>query len=473
MLSDIAKNKDCLSVLVVTDEISICKTLISFGHLVTIVSNVREARLEMERQSFDLVLVDLRLRTGNKLDLILKSMGICQLMNIVVIIDYTSNVKGIKTMGRGAANYIAKPFTNFQEMFVTNFATIPQMEQPIKTVQGELNHLNPEISKAKYGNTTLEFSLEERLEYLREFGSHCMSFSSLQPGMKFFDMPGKGFISYRSLWGASIVLADPVCSENDRRTLIGEFMKTHPNNGFVQVTEPVADLIHKEFGYYATQFGIETVVDLKEWNLKGKKKQVIRTSVNKARDQGVTIRECYQENRHDQLTKEWMATRKIKNREIGFLIRTMSMNYEKETRKFFAYLGDDLIGFIFFDPIYKNGKIISYVPNISRFSHSFRQGIFYAIMIHAMEKFQNEGIEQLNLGLSILVLDKQNRAYEARLLKNIEHLIYRYGSFIYNFKGIDFTKSRFQGTENKFYCVHKWSLPVIKLISIFKLANVF
>jgi lysylphosphatidylglycerol synthetase-like protein (DUF2156 family) len=90
-----------------------------------------------------------------------------------------------------------------------------------------------------------------------------------------------------------------------------------------------------------------------------------------------------------------------------------------------------------------------------------------------MKKFQNEGIGQLNLGLSILVLDKQNRAYEARFLKNIERLIYRHGNFICNFKGINFTKSRFQGMENNFYCVHKWSLPFIKLISIFKLANVF
>ena len=83
----------------------------------------------------------------------------------------------------------------------------------------------------------------------------------------------------------------------------------------------------------------------------------------------------------------------------------MVMDCEQDTRKFFAYEGDELIGFIFFDPIYKNGKVISYVPNISRFSHSFKQGIFYAIMVNAMEKFQKEGIQQLNLGLSILVLD--------------------------------------------------------------------
>jgi lysylphosphatidylglycerol synthetase-like protein (DUF2156 family) len=329
------------------------------------------------------------------------------------------------------------------------------------------------LKKAEMDSPATAFSFDERMEYLREYGSHCMSFSSLQPGMQYFDMPGKGFIAYRQLWGAAIALADPICAEKDRRILIGEFMRSHPNNGFAQTSESVAELIHHEFGYYATQFGIETVVDLTNWSLKGKKKQVLRTSVNQAKDQGVTIRECYEECRHHALSTQWMTTRKIKKREIGFFIRPMVMDYEKDTRKFFAYLNDELIGFIFFDPVYRNGKIAAYVPNISRFSHSFRQGIFYAIMVHAMEQFQKEGIAQLNLGLSIIVVSDETREYESWIIKNIERLIYKYGNFIYNFKGINFTKSRFQGQENNFYCVHKWNLPVIKLISIFKLANVF
>jgi phosphatidylglycerol lysyltransferase len=329
------------------------------------------------------------------------------------------------------------------------------------------------LKKTDTDTVSPTFSFDERMEYLRKYGSHCMSFSVLQPEMKFFDMPGKGFLAYRSLWGATLVLADPVCAEQDRKTIIGEFLKHHPNTGFIQITEPVAELIHNEFGYYATQFGIETVVDLKNWSLKGKKKQILRTSLNKTREQGITIRECYEETRHHQLSKAWMSTRKIKNREIGFLIRPMVMDYEHDTRKFFAYQGDELIGFIFFDPVYKDGKIISYVPNISRFSHAFRQGIFYAIMVHAMEKFKSEGIHEINLGLSILVLDDQNRPYESWLLKNIERVIFKFGNFIYNFKGISFTKSRFQGRENNFYCAHKWSLPALKLISVFKLSNVF
>ena len=306
------------------------------------------------------------------------------------------------------------------------------------------------------------FSFEERMTYMKKYGSHCMSFSTLQPGMRFFDVPGKGFVAYMQKWGSQMVLSDPICRENDREAVLCAFLEKYPNSGFIQVTEPVARLIHERFGFYATQFGIETVIDLEKWRISGKKKQILRTSINQAKKRGIVIRENPDETRHHQLSKEWMATRKIKNREIGFLIRPMVMDHEDDTRKFFAYQGDELIGFVFFDPLYKDGKIISYVPNISRFSHSFKQGIFYCLLVHAIETFKAEGLKEVNLGLSILVLDDEDAVHEAGLLKSIERLIFKYGNFIYNFKGIAFTKSRFQGKTNKFYSAHKWSFPAVQ-----------
>ncbi|RJP94886.1 MAG: DUF2156 domain-containing protein [Desulfobacteraceae bacterium] len=318
-----------------------------------------------------------------------------------------------------------------------------------------------------------EFSFDERMSYMRKYGNHCMSFSTLQPGMKFFDVPDKGFIAYRPIWGAQLVLSDPVCDPENREQIIRAFLQKYPNSAFIQITEPVAGLMTRTFGCYATQFGIETIIDLESWRLSGKKKQILRTAMNQARNQNVEIRECREDEKYKLLSDRWITTRKIKNREVGFLIRPMDMAYQEETRKFFAHINDELIGFIFFDPVYQNGEIISYVPNISRFSHSFRQGIFYAIMVHAMETFRGEGLKELNLGLSMLVLDDKNMAYESKALKNIQRLVYRYGNFIYNFKGIEFTKSRFGGRENKFYCAHTRYLPVVKLLSVLKLSNVF
>ena len=350
-------------------------------------------------------------------------------------------------------------------------------KNPIKGLWGNGWQLTDSPADASPSADPAAFGFEERMSYMRAYGNHCMSFSTLQPGMKFFDVPGKGFIAHRPIWGAQLVLSDPVCDEKDREFMIRTFLLKYPNSAFIQITEPVAELMTRTFGCYATQFGIETRIDLEQWGLSGKKKQILRTAVNQAKKQNVVIRESMEDEKYHELSDRWMTTRKIKNREVGFLIRpmdmTLDMEYLQETRKFFAHIDDELIGFIFFDPVYQSGDIISYVPNISRFSHAFRQGIFYAIMVHAMEKFKKEGLKELNLGLSMLVLDNADREFESRTLKNIQRLVYRYGNWIYNFKGIEFTKSRFGGTENKFYCAHTRYLPVVKLLSVLKLSNVF
>ena len=116
------------------------------------------------------------------------------------------------------------------------------------------------------------FSLEERLTYLRQYGNHCMSFSTLQPGMHFFDVPGIGFIAYMQKWGNRLTLADPVCDIKDREVFFRELLKDGKHTTFVQISQDTAELLHDKFGYYATQFGIEINLDLKRWDLKGKEK---------------------------------------------------------------------------------------------------------------------------------------------------------------------------------------------------------
>ena len=318
-----------------------------------------------------------------------------------------------------------------------------------------------------------KFSLDERLAYLRKYGDHCMSFSALQPRMQYFDMPGVGYIAFRQQWGTRFVLADPVCDEKDREVIISEFLKEKKNTAFAQISQPVAELLAEKFGYYSTQFGVETVVDLENWDLKGKKKQVLRTSINKAKKDGVHFVEKYEANGDRALTDEWLKTRKVRNREILFLIRPMDMDYQEGTRRFYAYQGDELLGFIYFDPVYSDNKLISYVPNISRFSHNFKQGIFYPLMAHAMDVFKAEGVKYMYLGLSPLVVDEHDRHYESRIVKFMIRFLYKYGNMVYSFKGLHFTKSRFQGTDCRTFCAHKELLPVKSFLSMFKLANIF
>ncbi|HPD21163.1 MAG: DUF2156 domain-containing protein [Desulfomonilia bacterium] len=345
--------------------------------------------------------------------------------------------------------------------------------QALEKQHAQAVHLDAQKSKARLREIGIDmFSMDERIGYLKKYGNHCLSFSAFQPNMHFFDISGIGYIAYRKKWGARFVLADPVCHVNDREFLVREFLKDRTNTAFIQISESFARLLHEKFGLYATQFGIESIIDLKNWNLKGKKKQVLRTSINKAQKDGVRFMEMNGKNIDDELSREWLRTRKVRRKEVVFLIRSRDQKYQEGTRRFYAFLDDELLGFIHFDPIYEDGRIVAYVPNISRFSPKFKQGIFYPLMVHAMETFQSEGVPYLYLGLSPLVVADEDLPCESGILKWMIRLLYKYGNFLYSFKGLHFTKSRFSGTEVKTFCAHREWLPAKSMLTVFRISNI-
>jgi lysylphosphatidylglycerol synthetase-like protein (DUF2156 family) len=317
-----------------------------------------------------------------------------------------------------------------------------------------------------------ELTFSERVHYLKEFGVHSQSFSTLQPGMKYFEIPGVGYIGYMKNWGQTFVLSDPVCAKENFELMLTHFHKRFPNASYVQVSRPVVDILHNNFGLYGTQFGSESRIDLKSWNLSGKKKQILRTAINQAEKQGITVKESFSDDHTREISDAWIRTRKCKSNEIRFLIRPMNMGYTENERHFYAYENGKAVGFIFFDPIYYKNQIISYVPNISRANAEFKQGIFYTIMTQAMEVFKAEGVPYLDLGLIPLMFTPEDEVQEAKLFKRLMRTIHEKGNFLYNFKGLEFTKSRFRGDVEKTYCVHNGALPLFKLLAMFHLIRV-
>jgi len=315
------------------------------------------------------------------------------------------------------------------------------------------------------------FTFSERVGYLKRFGGHSQSFSTLQPGMRYYDVPGIGYVAYMRKWGGTFVLSDPVCAPENFGAILERFHKQYPNASYVQVSKPVVDFMHLRFGLYGTQFGSESRIDLSKWSLSGKKKQILRTALNQAEKRGITVQERFSDDHTREISEAWIRTRKCKSNEIRFLIRPMEMDYRENERHFYAYQDGRAVGFIYFDPIYRNNEIISYVPNISRANADFRQGIFDTLMARAMEAFKAEGVPYLDLGLIPLSLDSATEHQESPLLKRLLHGLYNKGNFLYNFKGLEFTKSRFRGDNFKTYCCHKRSIPALEFFAMFKLTR--
>lgn len=318
---------------------------------------------------------------------------------------------------------------------------------------------------------TVASDAERRTAWLKQFGSHSQAFATLQPGMAYFELPAIGYVAYATHAGVPFVLSDPVCSSPQRPVLLDRFLEQAPDAVFVQVSKAVVDHLHRRHGFYGTQVGSEASIDLADWSLRGSKKQVIRTAVNQARRQGIDIRESSLPQDVDAISQAWIRTRRCSRGEIGFIIRSRRSRDTEGTRCFYAYRHGEAVGFAFFDPLYRDGRVISYVPSISRASTQFRQGLWYALMAQAIEVFRGEGVGQVHLGLVPLRTDDTIERQESRALRALFALIRRRMDFLYNFAGLEFAKSRFDAAMEKSYCSHRRALPVYALGAFLRLAR--
>jgi NtrC-family two-component system response regulator AlgB len=130
-----------LGVLVVDDEPNIRKMLSlclsTDGHRVTAVSNAADAVTEAARHAFDLAFVDLRLGTDTGLDLVPRLLAQNPWLRVVVITAYASVDTAVQAIQRGAADYLAKPFTPGQvRLVVERVAKLRDLEQRVAGLQG-------------------------------------------------------------------------------------------------------------------------------------------------------------------------------------------------------------------------------------------------------------------------------------------------------------------------------------------------
>jgi two-component system, NtrC family, response regulator AlgB len=140
-----------LNVLVVDDEANIRKTLsyclATEGHIVIVVSNFKDAVDEAKRHSFDMAFVDLRLGGEDGMELIPLLLTEAPWIKIVVVTAYASIETAVEAMRRGAADYIAKPFTSEQiKQSAGRIARIRDLENQIASLKESIHQLGPEIT---------------------------------------------------------------------------------------------------------------------------------------------------------------------------------------------------------------------------------------------------------------------------------------------------------------------------------------
>src|SRR5215207_7474579 len=109
-------------ILLIEDDISFCKLLERFllkkAYDVTIAFSAEEARLAMKKESFDLILTDLRLPDSDGIGLMAEFKTSNPEIPVILMTGYSDVNTAVKAIKNGAADYISKPFNPDEVLLV-------------------------------------------------------------------------------------------------------------------------------------------------------------------------------------------------------------------------------------------------------------------------------------------------------------------------------------------------------------------
>lgn len=317
----------------------------------------------------------------------------------------------------------------------------------------------------------------EKIERLKKWGSSPISYSILQKGLCDY-YNASGLVSYANYLTYNFVLGDPICPEYEKIDFLQEVITKLKFPAFVQVQEDTARLLHDKFRYKINQLGIETSINIQTYSLlNDTKKTNVRAFIRKGNAQSKVYELTQEELRRDfnitiqdmvKFSEEWLSG-KTKKKDLRFLIRNIVYEDEPFVRKFYSITQDGkLMGFVFFNPIFKEDRIIGYCADMMRSSKESSKGHIAYVIFSAIEKFKQEKKDIVSLGLSPCANLTYSDFRQDHVTFYMLKMFYYFGNKVYNFKGINEHKRQYQGLEYKVYSATHRTFPWIENFAINK-----
>jgi lysylphosphatidylglycerol synthetase-like protein (DUF2156 family) len=323
-----------------------------------------------------------------------------------------------------------------------------------------------------------QLTTAQRLALLRRYGRHPQAWATLQPGITYIDVDteaGQAYVATRTAFLVTIVLGDPIGAPAAIDAVLERVLSSSSSVLFFQVSEDVAMRLRARHGLRTTPLGIEPVVDVASFSLRGRQKQALRSARNHADRKDIVVEEVDVASLDEAPALRWRDTRR--RRRLGFIVPPLRLAKEaavaeRERRAFVAKAAGEALGFVVFDPLYEDGQLVGVTPSVSCASTRFRPGLWYVLVTAAILRFQREGLATVNLGLAPLVAlppssmaSLSSSSVSATILRAAFALLSRVG-LLYNFRGIAHAKSRFGGTPRSAWLGHRGALPVRALLAL-------
>lgn len=321
---------------------------------------------------------------------------------------------------------------------------------------------------------------ETRAALLRQFGNFSQAYSvAHQPGLVHFG-DERGFIAYKKVGRTAMALADPIASPERFPGLISDFVREFRDVAFCQASRRVIEIL-APMRFMINELGVEGKLDLANYTFQGHAKEHLRRANNRIVKLRYDVRECSTDEigraAIEDVSESWHRTRTMRWRgSLSFLLRPMIIGDEPDVRKFYAFDSNGTpVAFIFFDPVYQDGRVIGYTDQFRRRRPEADPKVSYAISYRAIETFKKEGRQALFLGLSPLggIWDKDFQ--RNWLVKRAFVLCYKsslFNRFIYPLKGHFVHKGRYGGTPEQSYFAFN-TLPALpRLLKLLRACNI-
>lgn len=320
---------------------------------------------------------------------------------------------------------------------------------------------------------------QRRWDALRQHGDFTLAYNTLvQEGLEHF-VTDAGYIAYRCFKGHVFVLGDPVAPHDGLAGLLGDFIHRFPKPTFAQISATTAIELQR-LGYYINEMGVDTVLDLPEYSFAGKSMERIRYASNWLQKHGYSIEEVDHSatSRLEAMavSDRWRSGMNCRKAEMRFLNRPICYDNELDVRKFF--LRDDagkLLAFVYFDPLYRDGKILGYATAIKRRLPEAPIYTEQGIMRAAVEKFKAEGLQRVHLGLSPMA-GIENKRFRCNPFLHFSFR-YAFGSwwvnrFFYNLQGHAQYKRHFKGREVAYHYASPVLFNDLRIYNLLRLTGV-
>jgi len=226
-----------------------------------------------------------------------------------------------------------------------------------------------------------------------------------------FAEDGRAGVAYRRTGRVAVTVGGPFGWPDARDRAMTAFARYCDDNGWTAAyygieADAAAHLV--EQGWATLPVAEDADLDPRTWTTTGKKKQDVRTSVNKAKREGITaLWSSWQDlpvattRQIEAISEEWVSERELP--EMGFTLGGVDEMRDPAVRTLVALDAEGtVLGVTSWLPTFREGRVVGWTLDVMRRTAAAPNGVMEFLVASAAEQMRQDGVERLSLSAAPL-----------------------------------------------------------------------